>query len=475
MRSRRAFAIPLATLSLVLNLWPGAADAQESRRVPVNRDEITLSFAPLVEKTSPAVVSIFAQTLVKHPSGPPALRDTPLWRLFSDALLFGYGARERIENSLGSGVVVRPEGIVVTNHHVIANAKGVLVGLSDDRILPAEILISDKRTDIAVLRLPIYGFELPYLEFGDSDRLKVGDLVLAIGNPFGIGQTVTSGIVSALARTGVGITDLRYFIQTDAAINPGNSGGAQVTMDGKLIGINTAIFSSDIGAQGIGFAIPSNMVRRMVDAAIHGHRPELPWIGISGVSVESQFVGLFGMPGLSGIMVTHVHPAGPAAAAGIAVGDIIMSIGDFSTNDFQALRYRIATRIVGETVKVTVLRGGVPVEIEVKLVTPPEEPPRNDLWLPALHVLSGAKVASLSPALAEQMGLDSAITGVVVLEVKPGSAAKRLGLSPGDIIRAFNDQELTTVAELESVRPPKLKPWAFLINRGGEQVLVGPR
>jgi serine protease Do len=463
-----------AVTLLLTALTGGAASAQDNRRIPVNRDQITLSFAPLVERTAPAVVSIFARTLVRHPGAPAVLQSSALWRLFSDALLFGYGARERVENSLGSGVIVRPDGIVVTNHHVIANAQGVLVGLADDRIVPAEILLSDARTDVAVLRVSAYGEELPYLEFGDSDRLRVGDLVLAIGNPFGIGQTVTSGIVSALARTGVGITDLRYFIQTDAAINPGNSGGAQVAMDAKLIGINTAIFSGEIGAQGIGFAVPSNMVRRLVEDAVGGRPLKRAWMGISGVPLDPRFAAFMGVPGAAGIVVTNVHPDGPAAAAGMVAGDIVLAIGDFATGDFQALRYRVATRFVGETVEVAILSAGMPATLEITLVAPPESPPRDDRWLPPIHVLSGAKVASLSPALAEEMGLDSAITGIAVIEVGAGSSAQRFGLHAGDVIRAFMDTELATVADLLEVKVPRLRPWGFLIDRGGDPVLVGP-
>ncbi|MBL8669074.1 MAG: trypsin-like peptidase domain-containing protein, partial [Alphaproteobacteria bacterium] len=242
-----------------------------------------LTYAPLVERAAPAVVNIFARKVVSDPGIPRAFGDAPLWRLFSDALLFGYGARERIENSLGSGVIVRADGIVVTNHHVIADAEGIFVGLADDRAFPAEVLLSDKRTDIAVLRLAMLGEELPFHALADSDALAVGDIVLAIGNPFGIGQSVSSGIVSALARSGAGIGDFRFFIQTDAAINPGNSGGALVTADGRLVGINTAILTRSGGSQGIGFAVPVNIVRAAIEAAVAGQPLVRPWIGVSVV------------------------------------------------------------------------------------------------------------------------------------------------------------------------------------------------
>jgi S1-C subfamily serine protease len=264
-------------IAVLLIARPAAGQGVE---VPPSRQRLTYSFAPIVEEASPAVVNIYAQRIIR-PRGPLLLpSSSALWRLFRDSLLFGYG-RERIENSLGSGVIVKPQGIVVTNHHVVDAAEGIAIVLADGRVFEAQILLSDKRTDIAVLRVETGGESLPFVEFGDSDRVKVGDLILAIGNPFGLGQTVTSGIISALARTSVGVTDLRFFIQTDAAINPGNTGGPQIAMDGKLVGINTAIFSASTGAQGLGFAIPSNMVRMIVETAVQNKPLMRPWTGIS--------------------------------------------------------------------------------------------------------------------------------------------------------------------------------------------------
>ena len=464
----RAFRLSPIILAVAMN----AAFAQNIRDVPETRTQLHLSFAPLVEMTAPAVVNIFARKVIKPEGTPPAFGDTALWRLFSDALLFGYGARERIENSLGSGVIVGADGTIVTNHHVIENAEGIVVGLADDRTFAASVLLSDKRTDLAVLRIEPFAEELPVLKFGDSDRLNVGDLVLAIGNPFGVGQTVTSGIISALARTGVGITDFRFFIQTDAAINPGNSGGAQVDMMGNLVGINTAIFSRSGGSQGIGFAIPSNMVRTVVEAAIRGRKLIRPWFGVSGQPVPPQLAYFYGIPPRSGVFVTEVHPMSPAAKAGIVVGDILMSLGNYELPNFEALRYRIATRLAGDSLRVTLIRGGEPAAVTLDLEEPPTVPASNTRWLPGIHFLSGARVASLSPSSAEELGLDSAITGVVVLEVRRASAAAKFGLQRGDVIRGFDDTQVATVAQLLAQAPTPFKKWFLKINRGGGTLLV---
>ncbi len=443
--------------------------AEETTIRPSADAEAPQSFAALVEKSAPAVVNIYARKIVR--SRTQSLDGSAFWRLFRDTLLFGYG-RERIENSLGSGVIVRPDGIIVTNHHVVEAADGVVVALADGRVFNAEILLSDKRTDIAVLRIETRGEALPFLEFDDSDRIKVGDRVLVIGNPFGLGQTVTSGIVSALARTSVGITDFRFFIQTDAATNPGNSGGAQVAMDGKLIGISTAIYSTTGGSQGLGFAIPANMVRMVAEAAVQ-HRPLVrPWIGLSGRPMPAQAATALGLP-TKGVLVTGLYKDGPAEAAGVAAGDIVLSVDGLAVDEPQVLRYRIATRLVGATVRLSLVRRGVPIEIAVLLKAPPDVPPRSDRLLSGLSPLSGARAASLSPALAEEIGVDSGVSGVVLLDVSTGSSADRLGLKAGDIIRTINGQPVSTVEELAGFKTPAFKPWAISFNRSGEELTVG--
>jgi serine protease Do len=470
---RNAAAALTAALLLIAPIAPNTAGLAGAQAVVTQSGQEPLSFAPLIERTAPAVVNIYAQKIVGARSPAPFLDGSAFWRLFSDTLLFGYG-RERIENSLGSGVIVRADGIIVTNHHVVDAASGVVVALADGRAYPAAILVSDKRTDIAVLHIDTRGESLPTIEFGDSDLVRVGDRVLAIGNPFGLGQTVTSGIVSALARTSIGIADFRFFIQTDAAINPGNSGGAQIAMDGKLVGINTAIFSTSGGSQGLGFAIPSNMVRMVVEAALAQRPLVRAWIGLSGRRVPAQAATKLGLPA-RGVLVTGTYEGSPAEKAGLAIGDIILSIDGFPVDEPQALRYRIATRPVGSEVRLTVVRNRIRMEIPVSLVAPPDVPPRDETRLQGLNPLSGAKVASLSPALAEEIGLDSGISGVVVLNLAQGSAADRLGIEAGDIIRAIDAVPVETVDQLLAFHVTPFKTWTIDISRGGEDLAIEQR
>src|SRR5262245_13358994 len=277
----------------ILLAWAISAPvfAGEAKQVPRDTAEIQLSFAPIVRKAAPAVVNIYARQVQKT-AGSPLFNDPLFQHFFGDQFAEPH---ERVRNALGSGVIVRADGLIVTNHHVVADASEIRVVLSDRREFAAKIVISDEKTDLAVLRIDAGGAKLPVLALRDSDELEVGDLVLAIGDPFGVGQTVTSGIISALARTQVGISDLGFFIQTDAAINPGNSGGALIGMDGKLVGINTAIFSRNGGSVGIGFAIPSNMVATVIDAAQNGGKLVRPWIGAAGQALTAELAEGFGL------------------------------------------------------------------------------------------------------------------------------------------------------------------------------------
>jgi serine protease Do len=344
------------------------------------------------------------------------------------------------------------------------------VTIADGRVFTAQVLLSDKRTDLAVLRIETGGGTLPSIEFGDSDRLRVGDLILAIGNPFGLEQTVTSGIISALARTSVGITDLRFFIQSDAAINPGNSGGPQIDMKGKLVGINSAIYSSSLGAQGLGFAIPSNMVRIVVETAVQNKPLVRAWTGISGRSIPPQLAGQLGLPQARGVLITNIYYGSPAEQAGVKTGDVVLQVGDFPVNDPQALRYRIATRMIGETVQLTMWRRGLALQIAVQLEPPPNEPQPNETELSSFSPFSGARVASLSPAFAEDLGLDSGISGVVVLNVRPGSVAQRVGLRAGDILRVLDGRRISSVEELADFRTRAFRRWSVILTRAGQDL-----
>ncbi|HEX2752884.1 MAG TPA: trypsin-like peptidase domain-containing protein, partial [Alphaproteobacteria bacterium] len=298
---------------MLATLWPVGAYAAPADTVPRSKTEVRHSFAPLVKKTGPAVVNIYAKRVVRQRFVSPFFND-PFFGQFFGTPGFGGQVRERVESSLGSGVIVDAKGLIATNTHVIQGAVEIRVVTADGREFDAEKVLMDDRTDLAILKINPAGEALPYLDLADSDTLEVGDLVLAIGNPFGIGQTVTGGIVSGLARTGVGPTDYRFFIQTDAAINPGNSGGALVDVDGKLIGINTMIFSRDGGSLGIGFAIPANMVATVIQASRSGGgRIVRPWTGVNAQPVTPELLESLGLNRARGALITRVHPQSPAA------------------------------------------------------------------------------------------------------------------------------------------------------------------
>src|SRR6201986_5103236 len=323
---------------LISALFAGGALAQD-RRVPSSASELRLSYAPIVQRVQPGVVNVYAAKVVQNPN---PLLDDPIFRRF-----FGVPGQqpEQMQRSLGSGVMVDSAGLVVTNNHVIDGADQVKVSLSDKREFEAEIVLKDSRTDLAVLRLKDAKEKFATLDFDNSDELQVGDVVLAIGNPFGVGQTVTHGIISALARTQVGITDYQFFIQTDAAINPGNSGGALVDMTGKLVGINTAIFSRSGGSQGIGFAIPANMVRVVVASAKSGGKAvKRPWLGARLQAVTPEIAETLGLRIPSGALVANVTANSPAARAGLKLSDLIVSIDGQTIEDPNAVDYRFATR-----------------------------------------------------------------------------------------------------------------------------------
>ena len=411
----------LAALVLAASL-PAAA---QQRQVPDNRQQIQFSFAPIVRKVAPAVVNIYTKRVVQERSASPFFDDPIFRRFFGDSTPFG-GSRKRLENSLGSGVIVRSDGIIVTNHHVIKDADKITVVLADRREFDAQILVNDERTDIAVLRIHVKGERLPYLEFGDADKLEVGDMVLAIGDPFGVGQTVTCGIVSGLARTEVGITDFRSFIQTDAAINPGNSGGALVSMDGKLIGINTAIFSQSGGSVGIGFAIPSNMVSTVVHSAVTGKPSIRPWLALRATEVTAEIASAMGLNRPGGVLVEAVSSRAvrPSAPGSGAVTSSSMSTST-AVDDLQGLRFRLATREIGKKVVMSVRRQGKVIDLPFDLQAPPEIPPRDTTILQDESPLSGAKVVNLSPAVAAELGVEESEVGVIVVAIERGSLAPR--------------------------------------------------
>ena len=444
-------------------LSPPAAVTVE-RAVPANAAQLQLSFAPVARRAAPAVVNVYSARVNRTRA---AMMDDPFFRQF-----FGGGAPQpRVEQSLGSGVIVQADGLVVTNNHVIAGADQILVGLADRREYPAKLVFADARSDLALLRIDTKGASLPVLKLGDSDRAEVGDVVLAIGNPFGVGQTVTHGIVSAVARTGVGVTDYQFFLQTDAAINPGNSGGALLNLRGELVGINTAIYSRSGGSNGIGFAIPANMVRVFLGAAGTG-KLVTGWIGAEGETVTADSARLAGLDRPGGVLVTAVTPGSPAAAAGVKVGDILLAVDGKEISDPGMLRYRIATQGVGTRLELTVLRGGRQNKVALTLAKPPETPARALTRIDGNNLLAGVTVGNLSPAFAQEIGAGLPERGVVVTEIAGGAPVAQLGiLKPGDLIEAVNGRTVSSVADVRAAVQGGTPGVRF--NRNGQRAECG--
>lgn len=465
--AKRLSKIGIALLLGVLALPAFCTPALAQRAVPESAIAMKQSFAPVVKRAAPAVVNVYVRHRVEQMVSP--FFDDPFFgRLFGER--FGI-PRERIQNSLGSGVLVSAEGVVVTNNHVIQGSGDteITVALADGREFPAKLILNDEQTDLAVLRLDAGGVQFSSIEFSDSDSLEVGDIVLAIGDPFGVGQTVTSGIVSALARTQVGISDYQFFIQTDAAINPGNSGGALVDMDGRLVGINTAIFSKSGGSHGIGFAIPSNMVRLVVQSALKGGKVQRPWLGASLQTVTPDIAESLGLDTPSGALVAKVHTKGPAARAGLHAGDVVVSVDDKPVQNPQAFQYRFVTKGIGGAAELGVLRKGQKVKATITLIAPVEDPPRDARELEGRNPLTGCKVANISPAVAQEVGIDDDTReGVVVLEVKEKTPAARLGVKRGDIVVGINNEKVKSVAQLVSALVTADGGWRLSVERGGK-------
>jgi Do/DeqQ family serine protease len=457
-----------AAVITLLGITLGGLDPAlaQDRRVPSSAAELRLSYAPIVQRVQPAVVNVYAAKIVQNRN---PLMDDPLFRRF-----FGLpgGQQEQMQRSLGSGVMVDPSGLVVTNVHVIEGADQVKVSLSDKREFEAEVILKDSRSDLAVLRLKDAHEKFPTLDFANSDELLVGDVVLAIGNPFGVGQTVTHGIISALARTQVGITDYQFFIQTDAAINPGNSGGALVDMTGRLAGINTAIYSRSGGSQGIGFAIPANMVRVVVASAKGGGRAvKRPWLGAKLQTVTPEIAEGLGLRSPTGALVASVVANSPAARAGLKSSDLITAIDGQAIDDPNAFDYRFATRPLGGSAQIDVQRAGKQVRLAMPLETAPDVG-RDEIVLKARSPFQGAKVANISPAVADELHLDSDTEGVVVTEIPDDSVAGNVGFQKGDIILNVNGQKVAKTSDLEKAAGQSARVWRIVIQRGNQQINV---
>ncbi len=450
--------------ALAIALLPFINSGAAEKQVPESREQVVFSYAPLVKKVSPAVVNIYTKKKVKVRGVSPFMNDPLFQNFFKDVP--GGIVTERIENSLGSGVILKNDGLIVTNNHVIAGGSDIRVVLHDKREFEAKIIITDSRTDLALLKIDTAGEKLNYLELMDSDELEVGDMVLAIGNPFGVGQSVTSGIVSALARSKVNLVDYSSFIQTDAAINPGNSGGALINMEGKLAGINTAIFSKTGGSLGIGFAIPANMAATILQN--NGGKILRPWLGVSTQHITQDIANSLGLKTPSGALLSEIIKDSPADKSGLKVGDIVTSVDGHNIDDEHALHFRTATYLIGSEAKFKVLRGGMETEVLLKMEAAPETPLRDLRTITSLNPLSGATIANLSPALADELRIKKgSLKGVIVTNVK-NSRAATLGIKNGDLLRRVNGVDVTSSAQAEELLNQPATKWQISIERDGK-------
>ncbi|MDX3930056.1 MAG: DegQ family serine endoprotease [Shinella sp.] len=452
------------TLTLAVLVITPALAQDAARTVPQSRTEMQLSFAPLVKQTANAVVNVYAERMVQRRT---IFDGDPFFEEF-----FGQRMPNRSEkqSSLGSGVIVGKSGIVVTNNHVIEGADDIKVALADGREFPCKVVLKDDRVDLAVLKIEAReDFEI--MPLGDSDAVEVGDLVLAIGNPFGVGQTVTSGIVSALARNQVKAGDFGFFIQTDASINPGNSGGGLINMKGELIGINTAIFSRGGGSNGVGFAIPANLVKAFVASAEGGSTSfDRPFVGATFDPVTSEVAEALGLSRARGALVSNVIPGSPAEKAGLKPGEVVLAVNGIPVEHPDALGYRLATVGIGGQAKLSVSDNGEERELTIALDRAPETTPRDERLIEGRNPFSGAVVANLSPRLAEELRMPASATGVVVTDVNRGSPAARIGLKPRDIIVDLNGTPVTSTETLASLAGEDPSIWRVEIERDGQRI-----
>ncbi|UHS56774.1 DegQ family serine endoprotease [Agrobacterium vaccinii] len=444
---------------------PAPLLAQDNKTVPSSTAEMQLSFAPLVKRTAGAVVNVYAERLVQKRASPFA--GDPFFEQF-----FGQQSPNRTEkqSSLGSGVIATASGLVVTNNHVIDGADDIKVALADGREFSSKVLLKDDRLDLAVLQIDAKE-QFPVLALGNSDATEVGDLVLAIGNPFGVGQTVTSGIVSALARNQVTQGDFGFFIQTDASINPGNSGGALMNMAGELIGINTAIFSRGGGSNGIGFAIPANLVRVFLAAAEKGDTSfQRPYVGATFDPVTSEVAEALGLKRARGALVVSVVKDGPAEKAGIEPGQVVTAVNGIEVEHPDALGYRLTTAGIGKSAKISLIDKGKEKTVTIALDTAPETAPRDERLLEGRNPFAGATVANLSPKLADELRMSTSTTGVVITDVKRSSPAARVGFQPKDIIVSLNGADMASTADVEHALEDNPGFWRLEIIRDGQRI-----
>lgn len=454
------FRATLTALTIAL-----ASIASAETKVPQSQAEISLGFAPLVKEAAPAVVNIYAKQVVE-------VRDSPFGgdpffqNLFRD---FGK-TRPRVQNSLGSGVILSEDGIVVSNYHVVGMATDIRVHLKDRREFNARVLLADQESDLAILQLE-GASDMPHLRLRDSDTVEVGELVLAIGNPFGVGQTVSSGIVSGLARSGMATGNARgYFLQTDAPINPGNSGGALIDINGDLIGVNTSILTRSGGSNGIGFAIPASLVKQFVDQARDGQQDfQRPWAGMFGQPVDADMAEGLGLDRPGGIVISELHGESPFREAGFSAGDVILEVGGQPVNTPAEMIFRMSVAGIGQIVDVAAMRDGEAETVPVRLIEAPDTPARDTVTTGRKSAVPELVISNINPAVLGQYGLPLSLEGVVIEDAGPTGA--RLGLRPGDVLLSIDDREIATTADAKDALRKARKRVTIEIQRGNQRMV----
>lgn len=437
------------------------------RALPQTQQQIQLSFAPLVKTVTPAVVNVYA-TKTEQGFQSPFANDPFFSQLFGGDL---FQSRPQTSQSLGSGVIVDGKGVIVTNSHVVHGADEIHIALNGGREYPVKLLLDDPKSDLAVLAMQNTGGKtFPALTFANSDDVQVGDLVLAIGNPFGVGQTVTSGIVSALARTGVETGNFDYFIQTDAAINPGNSGGALVNLQGQLVGINTAIFTRSGGSVGIGFAIPANMARTVAEAGETTGTITRPWFGARLQEVTTDIADSLNIDPPHGALIAEVAPDSPAAKAGLQSGDAIIKIDGVDVDAPQGFDFRFATKPLGSSVDITYVRSGKQADANVGVAAAPGAGPEQTATISGNTRFSGTTVSKLTPPVAQDLGLPFDSKGIVVTDIAQGSPADDMGLRKGDIILSLNGQDMQDVGTFKGLVSRRTNGWQIVLQRNGQVI-----
>jgi serine protease Do len=464
-----AFAVAAVTAGQHVGPWPAA-----TVKVVTRTGADTRGYASILKPVLPAVVNISSSRVEKQDTSGNLFMDPFFRQFFGDQGGHFNIPKDRLEKSLGSGVIVSPQGYVLTNNHVVDHATEITVTLDDRRELKAQVVGTDPRTDVAVLK--INGSNFPYVTLGDSAQVQVGDIALAIGDPFGVGQTATAGIVSATGRGNLGIEEVEDFIQTDAPINPGNSGGALIDDQGHLIGINTAILSGNSGGnQGIGFAVPIDLARHVMDQIVKTGKVDRAYLGILPQDVTPAIAQAFGTSRNEGALVGEITPNSPASRSDLKQGDIITAVNGKSIEDANQLRLEVGMLTPGSTANLNILRNGRPQQVTVKLGEFPSQQQQASAGNPSQgSSLQGVSVENLTPETASAMQIPPNTKGVVVSNIDPSSHAADAGLQQGDVIQQVNHQPVTDVQQFQHAlaTASKDRPTLLLIDRGGNTLFV---